>query len=378
MVAGIYVHIPFCIRKCKYCDFASFPGSIGEMDVYHRTLIKEIESTESGGRAVDSVFFGGGTPSVYPVELMEDLLCKLRDKFKLNTNECEITMEANPGTLTRDKLLRYKKAGINRISVGLQSADNKELKTLGRIHDFETFKKSYLLAREAGFENINIDLMSGIPGQTVESFTNSLNEVIKLNPAHISVYSLIVEEGTPFFELCGDGGEYEALLPDEDTDREMYHRTKDILGKAGYNRYEISNYSKAGTECRHNLKYWDCEEYFGFGLAAASYIDGERYTNTADMREYIEAEGSPELIRRDKEFIDAGAQMSEYMILGLRKTSGVSISRFKEKFNASIYEVFGEKIEKFIENGLLINQGDRLFLSDYGTDVSNQVFMEFL
>jgi oxygen-independent coproporphyrinogen-3 oxidase len=285
MAAGIYIHIPFCVRKCLYCDFVSRTGSKEDMQRYHRALINEIELTVVK-ETVDSIFFGGGTPSVYPVEYIEEIIDKLKCRCDVRENS-EITIECNPGTLNMDKLYRYRQAGINRISIGLQSCNNEELKKLGRIHTYEEFEHSFIMARDAGFNNINIDIMSAIPDQTIASYKETLHKVVSLRPQHISAYSLIIEEGTPFFSEYGKGSKNENKLPDEDTDREMYHLTKAYLKENGYERYEISNYARSEKECKHNIKYWNRDNYYGFGVSAASLVDNVRYTNISDIINYV-------------------------------------------------------------------------------------------
>ncbi len=291
-IMEIYIHIPFCISKCAYCDFLSAPASREEQDRYMRALMNEISLAadslwkEDGCAAerVTSVFIGGGTPSCIDPEWICRVMTLVKSRFNL-TEGAEITMEANPGTLAKESLKVYREAGINRLSIGLQTTDNEELKKLSRIHTYEQFLDNYRLAREAGFDNINIDLMSALPDQTLESYEQTLREVISLKPEHISAYSLIIEEGTPFWDKYADHPE---LLPDEETDRQMYHRTKELLGGAGYGRYEISNYSLPGRECRHNMGYWRRVPYLGFGLGAASLCDETRFSNTRSMSRYLE------------------------------------------------------------------------------------------
>lgn len=378
MAAGIYVHIPFCRRKCLYCDFASGVADEQSILQYHKALLFEITHTKMERESVDSLFFGGGTPSIYPVSFMEELMSVL-DPFLCKEN-AEITLEANPGTLTYENLQRYRRMGFGRLSMGLQSADNEELKTLGRIHTYEEFEQSYALARKAGFHNINIDIISAVPGQTFESFRNTLRRVQELNPEHISAYSLIVEEGTPFYETYGEGKPYENLLPDEETERRMYHYTGAFLKSKGYDRYEISNYARPGYECRHNLKYWSMEEYYGFGLSAASKTGNKRYINTSDMECYcmLSEHGRIEDIREEEHTQTGQDEMEEFMFLGLRKTDGISQEEFTEKFGASYRQIYGDVIDRFVREGLLRESGNRLMLTEKGIDVSNVVFAEFI
>lgn len=366
----IYIHIPFCARKCDYCDFVSFVTDSDTRKRYFDMLIKEIEfKAESTGKfPVDSVFFGGGTPSMADKQDIARVLETIRKHYKF-TDEPEITIEMNPNSASGDKLRAYKAMGINRVSIGLQSADDNELKALSRLHNYEEFLKTYDQARRAGFDNINVDLMSAIPGQTVASFERTLSRVISLNPEHISAYSLILEEGTPFYERYFDG----QGLPDEDTDREMYKLAGTLLQKAGYNRYEISNYSKPGFECRHNTGYWRRVPYTGFGLSAASLYDEIRYAKHSNLKAYLEGDFSEEktvLLPKDI--------MEEFMFLGLRMTSGVSKEEFKDSFGLSVYDEYGKQINKLNKEGLMIDSGDRLYLNEKGLDVANYCMSEFI
>ncbi len=369
---GIYIHIPFCKQKCRYCDFLSFPKYD---DNYIECLKKEIVGFEyKEDYEVKTIFFGGGTPSIIKAEFIKEILELIYSNFFVDKN-AEITIEANPGTLNRQKLEIYKLAGINRISMGLQSTDNEKLKNLGRIHNFEEFCENYKLARECGFNNINIDLMSALPGQTVEEWKLDLERIVALNPEHISAYSLIIEEGTPFFEMYYNR---EELLPTEEEEREMYHITRKILNDNGYNQYEISNYSKSGYECRHNISYWKRTDYIGFGLGAASLINNNRFSNTTDMKEYIQSIVNKKAVAKDIEKLTTNMQMEETMFLGLRMIEGVSYKEFTDKFGVDIKEVYSEVIERFEKNGLLEEKNGRVYLTKEGIDVSNYVMSEFL
>ena len=279
----IYIHIPFCVRMCAYCDFLSGPASDKTIENYVEKLLEEIEAhrVQNEGSTVTTVFFGGGTPSILSGTQMTRVIEKLKEVFQIEES-AEISMEANPGTVTKEKLTAYKNAGINRISFGLQSANNEDLKVLGRIHTYEEFLESFRLARECGFNNINVDLISAIPNQNMESWEKSLKKIICLNPEHISAYSLIIEEGTPFFEMYGEDSEREKELPDEEEERAIYHRTEELLNEAGYHRYEISNYAKEGKECQHNLGYWERKNYLGIGLGASSLMNNVIFKNTED------------------------------------------------------------------------------------------------
>lgn len=383
---SVYIHIPFCIRKCLYCDFLSAPATDEMRTRYLKCLDSEIEreSHKYCAYKVRTVFVGGGTPSLLSGNEMKQLL----ECVKLNydvAEDAEITAEVNPGTVDLRKLEGYYEAGINRLSIGLQSADNKELQCLGRIHSYEEFLQTYENAVKSGFNNVNIDLMSAIPGQTVESYQKTLKAVLSLNPSptHISAYSLILEEGTPF-------GDNPPELPDEEIDREMYKITDEMLKDSGYHRYEISNYAKEGYECIHNKVYWKRGDYVGFGIGAASLVDNVRFHNIADIEEYMgqlekyKEISLPELhLKEDIQSLSVEEQMEEYMFLGLRLTEGISEKDFFETFQKSIHEVYPGLIAKLKKQGLIIcepedENGNRMKLSDFGLDVSNVVMAEFL
>ena len=446
---GIYIHIPFCVHKCIYCDFLSSPADVHTKKQYVRALINEIYLTREGkcankliknvlqgdntsyedmeeqavngltsdyalydtvcmadyektimqedisgcvddiksenGHIVTSIFIGGGTPSAIDAEDISDILDAVRKNYNVS-DKAEITIECNPGTMDKKKAVIYRKAGINRISFGLQSTDNNELRMLGRIHTYEQFMESYKIAREAGFDNINIDLMSALPGQTMESFKAVLEKALSLGAEHISVYSLIVEEGT----RLSDNIDSFPPIPSDDEDRQMYYMTKEMLSSYGYEQYEISNYAQKGYECKHNLKYWERCDYLGFGIGAASLYGGRRYTNISDIGRYMDvlAEITNALdksyvnellqIRTDMEELSKEDEMSEYMFLGLRKTKGIDITDFKEEFGTDIKDIFGEAIEDNIARGLLIHDGNCLYLSKRGIDISNTVMSDFI
>ncbi len=375
----IYIHIPFCVRKCQYCDFLSGPADEGPKERYMEALCREIEEKSSlyQDYMVTSIFFGGGTPTAVDAEALCRVLYLVRERFNVSP-EAEITIEMNPGTVTKDALKLYKKAGINRVSLGLQSTHNKELQSLGRIHTYEQFLETYKQVRETGFENVNVDLMSALPGQDVESYKASLKEVMNLTPPpeHISAYSLIVEEGTPFYEAYEQG---RLDLPSEDEEREMYHLTKSYLEEQGYERYEISNYAKPGRECAHNIGYWQRKNYVGFGIGAASLIENERFSNGDNLLEYLKESGGCETNRQT---LSLEEQMEEYMFLGLRMCRGVSAKGFYESFAKTPEQVYGEVIQKHIKNGLLekvrYNQEEWIRLTESGMDVSNYVMADFL
>lgn len=405
----LYIHIPFCARKCSYCDFLSFAAPERVYREYMDKLIEEIcgQGPNFQEYRVSTIFVGGGTPSILPADLIMELFATLSENFDIAL-DAEVTLEANPGTLTMEKLEVYRQSGINRLSIGLQSADDKELKYLGRIHSYDSFLKSYQRARQAGFKNINVDLMSALPGQDVHSWKTTLKKVMMLKPEHISAYSLIIEEGTPFFERFGEpeckkgllsGGQQENSkkpetasevaaraavmtlpdLPDEDTDREMYHLTKEMMAAQGYERYEISNYAKKGYECRHNTGYWTGVEYLGLGLGASSYTYGYRYHNTEDLQEYLSLnlyEGGA--AARDIEELSLEDKMEEFMFVGLRMMKGVSGSEFLERFGLNMWNVYGDVLKKLEQQGLIEVEAPMVRLTERGIDVSNVVLSEFL
>lgn len=447
---GIYIHIPFCVKKCAYCDFLSAPGSEDIMRRYAKAVAREIQSRAGdvaglSGEAgtVDSVFFGGGTPSVMPAGLIFDIMDAVRENFPLSP-DAEISLEANPGTLTEEKLTVYKRAGVNRLSLGLQSANDGELRVLGRIHTYADFIRSFELARRRGFDNINVDLMSAVPGQSIKSLKETLLKVTALNPEHISVYSLIIEEGTPFAKIYAgketyagtpnvtgsgagadklsdeesglrarggsgqDNGEFYKYgnfetgsrvrgglssredrekntrapsgfdLPDDKTERAMYHMTANFLESLGFERYEISNYAKAGRRCRHNLGYWERADYLGIGLGASGMINNVRYKNTEDLPTYLASDGDLKVIQSETEALSPAERMEEYIFLGLRKTEGISMRRFDAEFGESFAALYGDKVKSLERGGFLKTQGEMIRLTDKGTDVSNAVFAEIL
>ncbi len=385
---AVYVHIPFCKKKCAYCDFLSGPATSQMQSQYMRALCLEIaEFTKKNKKVfseyeVSSVFFGGGTPSILEACELVPVLELLRERLLFRADP-EITIECNPGTITKDKLFKYKRAGINRVSIGLQSADNRELALLGRIHTWEDFLSSYQLLLGAGFENINIDLISALPGQTLFSYEETLRKVVALSPAHISAYSLIIEEGTPFYQLYGGEDAGEGLLenvplPDEETERQMYVRTGEILRATGYARYEISNYALPGRECRHNQSYWNRTEYIGFGLGAASFFGGCRFSNERDLTGYIRLAECKSSVCAQKTRLSLKDEMEEFMFLGLRMMCGVSEDEFFLQFGREMWEVYGKILQKHISLGLLERRGRRIALTERGIDVSNMVFCDFL
>lgn len=377
----LYIHIPFCVQKCLYCDFLSMPVDETVRRHYVHKLIEEIKEKAGNysGYSIPSIFFGGGTPSILYGAQIAEMMEALQKHFYIE-KDAEITIECNPGTLTEQKLLACKSSGINRISMGLQSAKNQELEKLGRIHSFEEFLHNYDLVRKMGFDNVNVDIMSALPGQTVSDWEYTLKEILKLRPEHISAYSLIIEEGTPFYrsyaadEQRREEGEEPLFLPSEETERAMYQLTGEMLLEKGYERYEISNYAKKGKECRHNIGYWTRKNYLGLGLGSASLVENVRFSNTSDLKEYLEENFEPQ----DKEILGRKEQMEEFAFLGLRMMKGISRGRFEELFGVEIEAVYGEVIRKMTAQGLLEQQAGNIFLTEEGISVSNYVMSEFL
>ncbi len=378
---GIYVHIPFCVKKCDYCDFLSKPAGESEKTDYVGALIREIE--ECGEKygctgteyKVETVYIGGGTPSCIDPAHIERILGCIDGKFvHADKEKTEITIEVNPGTVTDGMLKTYRELGINRLSIGLQSANENELKALGRIHSLDDFLRTYDAARLAGFSNINVDLMTAIPGQTDKSLSHTIGLVTNLLPEHISAYSLIIEEGTPFYERYGT----EERRPfDGDEERDLYHMTVGLLEESGYERYEISNFARNGFWSRHNTAYWTRRDYFGFGLGASSLIGNVRYRNTSDFWSYVNRSASPDIFDENM-ILSRDECMDEFMFLGLRMSRGVSESGFEREFGIKPEAVYGREIEKFKNEGLLREEGGYLSLTDRGTDYGNYVFAGFL
>lgn len=382
---GIYIHNPFCIQKCYYCDFVSFVNKESYIKKYVQTLKNELDSYDLSKYNITTIYIGGGTPSVVSSGEIKNILDKIREKIKGNSTkweDIEITIEVNPGTVDKQKLEDYIRFGINRLSIGLQSANNELLKEIGRIHTFEQFLTTYNLAREVGFENINVDLMIGLPKQRVEDIKNTLNKVIKLNPTHISVYSLIVEEGTRIEELLNSN---KLKLPDEELERQMYWYVKNTLELNGYNHYEISNFSKQEKKSKHNMNCWEQKEYIGLGCAAYSYLNDIRYGNTNNIEKYLDVQdfkNKEELEKNKIRIIDEVQSLEdkekEYMLLGLRKIEGVSIQRFKEKYVQNPIFLFKEELEKLVNEELVVIDGDYIRLTNKGLDLANIVWEEFV
>lgn len=375
---GVYIHIPFCKQKCYYCDFISFAGMAQFQEDYVRSLIKEIEYFKSKYKDVkiSTIYIGGGTPSYIEYNYIEQILDALTSCQNLESIK-EITIEVNPGTCIEEKLEAYKKAGINRLSIGLQSTEDNLLKEIGRIHTFEDFLKTYKLARKIGFDNINVDLMIGLPNQNIADIKNTLEKVIDLNPNHISVYSLILEENTKLEKLVEDGT---LSLPNEELERNMYWYVKDFLELNGYSHYEISNFAKKGFESKHNLDCWSQKEYIGFGLAAHSYIDDMRFSNTDNLQEYIKNCENQNFEKNITIHENQTKIMkeNEFMLLGLRKIKGVLLQDFENKFGENPIYLFKSKLNTLVKENLLTIDGDKIMLTNKGLDLANIVWEEFV
>ena len=374
MEIGVYIHIPFCKRKCYYCDFVSYPEKYELQGKYIDKVIQEIEENKKilQDNNVTTIYIGGGTPSSIKPELIKRILNEIYNYTEIN-NIKEITIEVNPGTATKNNLQLYKNCGINRISIGLQSTNNDILNEIGRIHNFNQFLDTYKWAREAEFKNINVDLMIGIPNQTLDDVKTSLEKVVSLKPEHISVYSLIVEDETPMKKLIESG---KLKLPDEEDERNQYKYTKNFLELNGYKHYEISNFAKPGFESKHNLNCWEQKQYIGLGVAAHSYINGVRYSNTISLEEYLNKDSKDIKEIHETQTIDD--MKKEYMLLGLRKIDGVQISKFEEKFGENPIYLFKNELKKLIQEGLLIIDLDNIKLTEKGLDLANIVWEEFV
>ena len=367
---GIYIHIPYCKRKCYYCDFISFQDKEETIEKYVECLKKEIDECKYIGFNIGTIYIGGGTPSAINEKYIADILNKIREKF-IVTQNAEITIEVNPGTLTQEKLQEYKRIGINRLSIGLQSTDNEILKEIGRIHTYEEFLNNYNLARNLGFKNINVDLMLALPGETEDSIAIQVSEIINLKPEHISLYSLIVEENTKIKQMLEES---KIKLPTDEEERNMYWRAKELLEENGYEHYEISNFSLPGFNSRHNMDCWNQKEYLGFGVGAHSYFNNKRFSNHKTIEEYIENYNEKEI----EEIQDREAMAKEYMILGLRKIQGVVISEFERKFQINPLFYFRFEISKLVDEELIEIDLDNIKLTNKGLDLANQVWQEFI
>ncbi|MGL5559218.1 MAG: radical SAM family heme chaperone HemW [Paraclostridium dentum] len=373
---GLYIHVPFCAQKCYYCDFNSYKINSNQKKEYLINIEREMKfyKEEFKDKCFDTVFFGGGTPSILTVDELQELVNNINENFNIK-KDAEITIECNPGTINREKLEAMKKMGINRLSIGLQATQNYHLKSIGRIHTYEEFEKNYYDALDIGFENINIDLMYALPNQKTQEWKDTLDKIIKLNPSHISAYSLILEEGTKLYDMY-QNKEFELL--DEDTDINMYNYTIDTLKRHGYNQYEISNYSKENLECKHNIIYWKCDNYLGLGPGASGFIGDTRYSNIEDICEYNKCimqnirpvSEEIELTKKDK--------IEEFIFMGLRMNEGINIDIFKERFDTDFYDIYQEVMDKLIKRELVRFDGKNISLTQKGREISNSVFIEFL
>ena len=379
----LYIHIPFCVKNCDYCDFLSFAADEQTQKSYVAALQKELAfyGAKYKDRRITTIFIGGGTPSWLKEDYMQAIMETVYHYFSVE-QDAEITIECNPGTITEHKFEVYRRIGINRLSIGLQSVHNEELKILGRIHTFEQFLKTYDMARKHGFSNINIDLMSSLPGQTPEIFCDSLYQVLKLKPEHISVYSLIIEKGTPFYELYRFDAVRQAAgmqtesLPTEEEEYQTTKMTQHILKEAGYHWYEISNFAKPGYECRHNIGYWKRVDYLGVGLGASSLIDNVRYSNTRDLYTYLSVPADS--LHETAAQITRNEQMEEFMFLGLRMRDGFYRDEFTQAFGIPIEAVYGDALNHLQQEELLLKREGRIYLTDKGMDLNNYVVAQFM
>lgn len=399
MELGIYIHIPFCVKKCDYCDFISYSNCFDMQEKYVEKLLEEIEENKDllKNNFISTIYIGGGTPSAIKSELIKKILDKIYDVSRIDKEKVEITIEVNPGTITKNNLQMYKDCGIKRLSIGLQSTDDAILKEIGRIHNYNQFLDTYKWAGEAGFENINVDLMLGLPGQDIEILKNSLENVVNLKPIpnHISVYSLIVEDGTKIEQRIDSG---ELSLPDDEEERRQYHYMKNFLELKGYKHYEISNFAKPGFESKHNMNCWEQKQYVGFGVAAHSYVNGVRYANTSDLKEYLNVDNKKSVendmkndfevnfenkngfatIKTIEEIQNKLDMEKEFMMLGLRKLDGVSISKFEQKFGENPIYLFRNELQKLVEEELIEIDLDDIKLTSKGLDLANLVWEEFV
>ena len=377
---GIYIHIPFCMQKCLYCDFVSYINKSECVKEYINCMIKEIQSYDFKKYNITTIYIGGGTPSFIESDYIKEIINVIQNKLEKNDTrweDIEITIEVNPGTVTLEKLNDYKTVGINRISLGLQATQDRLLKQIGRIHNYKDFLEAYELLKRVGFNNINVDLMIGLPNQSIKDLKESLEKIIKLDPNHISVYSLIIEDGTPISKLLD---EEKIKLPDEEIERQMYWYVKNKLELNGYNHYEISNFSKKGKESKHNLNCWKQKQYIGIGAAAHSYFKDIRYSNTNNIEEYIKniKENNIEKNRKIEEKQTIEDKKNEFMMLGFRMIEGVNIADFKAKFVDNPLYVYREKIKKLTDEGLIEVDLNNIKLTNKGLDLANVVFEEFI
>ena len=385
---GIYIHIPFCKKKCEYCDFKSYVGKENLIDRYIKWVNHELKEVGEGNKIdyenniddliiVKTIYIGGGTPSILPPKYISDILRTVKENYTIDNENLEVTIEVNPGTVDEEKLMEYKKCGVNRLSIGLQATQNRVLNVLGRIHTYNDFLVTYNSARKIGFDNINVDLMLGIPGQSLEDVQESVEKIIKLSPEHISTYPLIIEEGTPFYKKLEKN---EINLPGEEIERKMYWLVKRKLEDAGYVHYEISNFAKRGYESKHNLACWNQEEYVGVGAAAHSYTNNVRYSNICEIEEYINNYEN-DMETNNFEFHEKqtkDSKMKEFMMLGLRKINGIKIQDFKNKFGENPIYLYRKELDKLVNENLLEIDGDVIKLTEKGLDWANLVWEEFV
>lgn len=373
---GLYIHVPFCSSKCNYCDFNSYEGKLNLAEEYFNSMKKEVElyCDQLKYNLIDTIFIGGGTPSCVDSRYIFEMLNFCKQNLNISENS-EISIECNPGTLDEQKLREYKSCGINRISIGLQAFQSNLLKYLGRRHSKEDFLSSIEIVKKAGFNNINADVIFGIPGQTLEDWKETLKALVELGITHISAYSLKIEEGTRFGDLFKKG----ELLPMEDIlDREMYHYAITYLKDNGFSQYELSNFAKAGYECKHNLTYWKCVDYLGVGAGSHSYLDFTRFSNVYSVEAYIECLKKGEKPVEERTPVEFCDRMAEYMFLGLRLTDGVTNKQFNDIFNQNMFEKYHENFKRLEHKGLITIEGDSVRLTDLGLDLANQAFMEFV
>ena len=373
---GLYLHIPYCLHKCGYCDFNSHPENREESEIYVSALLSEIEhyAPQLAGKTVSTVFFGGGTPTLLPPASLDKILGKVKNHYNLS-RDCEITIEANPATVKQETLDQIRSSGFNRISIGVQSFDADELKLLERVHSVEEIHTTVDRARLAGFSNLSLDLMSGLPGQSPEKWKSNLQQALKKKPSHISAYGLTIEPATSFFKLQQRGL---LSLPHEETQLEMFQATIEIFSSAGLVQYEISNFARPGFECRHNLNYWDNGEYLGLGAGASSYLNGERFKNTNLPSRYIREVQAKGSAVESTEKLDLLHAMGETIMLGLRRLKGIPIEEFENRFQISFKKVYGNVIDPLLDEGLITLNQNRMALSRRGIFLADSVILKFL
>lgn len=373
---GLYIHVPFCAQKCYYCDFNSYKIKSNEKEDYLINIEKEMKfyKEEFKDKYFDTVFFGGGTPSILKIDELRKLVNYMFENFNIK-KDAEITVECNPGTINKEKLKAMKEMGINRLSIGLQATQNYHLKSIGRIHTYEEFEKNYYDAIDVGLTNINVDLMYALPNQKEYEWKETLDKIIKLNPSHISAYSLILEEGTKLYDMY-ENNEFNLL--DEDTDIDMYEYTINTLKKHGYNQYEISNYAKKGKECKHNVIYWTCDNYLGLGPGASGYINDVRYSNIEDLNEYNNKINQNIKPISEENKLSEKDKIEEFIFMGLRMNEGINLEVFKERFKVDFYELYKDVLDKLLERELIKLDKFNLSLTQKGREISNSVFIEFI